>query len=257
MSKSSLKAEQAVYGYIRNYVDINDDMNIPNSIKDLCALFLILIFDIPFKWDQYRGKFAGDTQIQGTKLKLASNTDEYRTVIAASPISSAKYTRYEWEIQLIEWILGDPYYDTDSADCLHDPDDWCSFQMGYIDMDSYRFDKIYFDKAKNRFDKNKINFVRKLQDSYEEKYTHAIEFNNDMTEIEIMEENRYDKVKGELWIKQDDKCKLIFDFDTREVTFFYNDKQIEVVFKDIADTLIPAVGIYKCGIDCIFFKGAL
>ena len=255
MSKRSLKAEQAVYGYIRNYVDSNNDMNIPDSIKDLCVLFLILIFDILFKWDPYRGKLARDTQIQGTKLKFLSHADGHRTVIATPLILSAKYTRYEWEIQLIEWIAGDPYYDTDSTDS--NDDDMCSIQMGYIDMDLYICDKNRLDKNKDWFDKNKINFADQLHNLEEEKYTHVIQFDNDQTEIEIMEEGRYDEVKGEFWIKQGDKCKLIFDFDTREVTFFYNDEKIEVVFKDIADTLTLAVSIYNCAIDCISFKGEL
>ena len=232
MSSRSIKTEQAVYGFIRHYIDSKDKMNIPDSIKDLCALFLSLVFDIAFKWDPYRGDFAQDTEIQGTQLKFGQNTGNFRTVLAATPISSEKYTKYEWEITLTKWLSAD--YN----------DDWCLLQMGYIDMELYT-------------NKQRIPFADFLSGK---KYEHCLNIASDRETIHVIGGTNTvhdDEVGGRYEFKKDDKYKLVFDFDTKEVIFFYNDKEIGVVFKGIAGKLVPAVNLYMCAIDCTSFKGEL
>ena len=67
------RKRKIVHGYIRNHIDKKDELNIPDSIKHLCTLFLSLWFDIVFNWDPFRGDdhIAAGTSIDGPILQFA------------------------------------------------------------------------------------------------------------------------------------------------------------------------------------------
>ena len=93
-----------VYGFIRLYIENKDSntIEIPDSIKKLCASFLTLWFDIPFEWEPKRGGFEKDTIITGTNIEVqGQGRGHFRMVSSKSIISKKKYRKYEWEITLL------------------------------------------------------------------------------------------------------------------------------------------------------------
>ena len=82
------KREKIIYGFIRNYIDTNNDMNIPDSIKSLCAIFVSLYFDIEYEWNPNRGGYENDTIIEGKKLIFKeSGPGHFRIVLSNQSIS--------------------------------------------------------------------------------------------------------------------------------------------------------------------------
>ena len=87
-----------VYGYIRFHIESgNGKMNlqIPDSIKHLCEIFLFIWIDIPFNWDTCRGNkdVAKVTKIDGASLRHndVSRTIGQTSVLVDKPISDEEF----------------------------------------------------------------------------------------------------------------------------------------------------------------------
>ena len=240
-TKSKAKKEAAVYGYIRTKIDVDDDMNIPDSIKNLIAFFLALWFDIDFKWDTYRGRFDDSTKIDGGIIHFyPRKAGHWRTVLYEKPISGEEYSKYEWEITLTKWMHSS--YRSK----------WCGVGMGYIPMKAYENKKEY-NYGENlgqiwESDELSVNFLSSA------KYVTVNEYNPD-SRYGYSKWQKLESMKCEL--NQGDKCKLVFDFEEKEIRACYNDKLVEVVRREIPDKFVPAVTLYKCEIECTMFMGLM
>ena len=226
-----------MHGYIGHHIE--KELEIPDAIKQLCALFLSLWFDIKFEWDPDRGGLDNDTTINGTTVTFGPNrVGHFRMVLSANLISCRIYSKYEWEITLKDWNeknWGDNRY----------------FYIGFVNTPK--------EKSVTRYDKG----FKEWQETRE--YQHSIIVNNyggeDDTSIEAVVETNdgsygYDEIATPK-IKEGDRFKVVFDFETRDGTLYHNDKMICIVFKDIPDEFIPGVALYYCVINCSLFRGCV
>ena len=217
-----------LYGYIRLFIEINQDLNIPDSIKQLCLSFISLYIDINFEWNPYRGGFEKDTIIEDTKISTKQFIDDHRIVLSKNIISMKKYQKYEWEVTLVSW--GDDMFGT-------------LFDMGYIDIPIEKTVKRYEIGMRDDYETSKYHHKIMILKLGSFSYINC--YNKTITEVASPE------------IKEGDRFRLVFDFRTRAATLYYNDKQLRVVFKDLPDEFVPAVSLEKCIINCSMFRGCI
>ena len=92
-----------MYGYIRVHIENHfaNTLDIPDSMKKLCASFLTLWFDIPFEWNPNRGSYELDTSITGTAVTFSPNrAHHFRMALSKFLISNKHFSKYEWELTL-------------------------------------------------------------------------------------------------------------------------------------------------------------
>ena len=232
MSTNNIEKVLLIYGYIRE--NIEKEMAIPDAIKELCVLFVSLWFDIKFEWSPDRGWYEDDTIIDKTAVRYIKGSD-YRIVLSKNLISSKKYLKYEWEITLTNW--------TRHFGLLH------NIYIGFVD--------IPIEKSVCRFN----NGLKEDPNTKNNQHGILISYIHGVTSIKLVKDtgigrHRFQSV-SQSKIKQGDRFKICFDFDTREGILYHNDEKICVVFKDIPNEFIPTVSLYKSDINCSRFRGCV
>ena len=230
MSAETAKREKIVYGYVRTIEHEENNIEIPDSIKKLCALFLTLYYDLKFSWDPNRGGFEKDTTINGTKLTFTPEVPHFRKVLSNQIISiEDRYSKYEWEIILIDW-------DKEK----YGP--WCHLYIGYIDITKLSPFIIRYDKSLCE------NYQRPEQALAIHKKNNGLRYNT--------KSNGWKASDLKFEFHEGDRFKVIFDCKTMNTTFYHNDQEIEILHEfKFADKIRPAVSLYRCEIECSVFRG--
>ena len=124
---------------------------------------------------------------------------------------------------------------------------WPELNIGYIDMELYN----------SKSDLNRLYEDKLMENSTNRQFEHGISFGTYdkgfQKSIGGKLENSHKNVK----FKKGDRCKMLIDFDKKDITLFYNDEEVEVVFTDIPDQICLAISLYDCAIKCVSYRGGL